>query len=270
MAQLCRKLGVSRSGYYSWLSRPKSKRKVENESLVQEIKSIHKESRYLYGSPRVHAVLRKRGYHYNLKRIERLMRENDIVSRVTRKFKRKQRNYLFYNQAPNLLLERDAPTQKNEVWVGDVTFIRVNENWTYLAVVMDLYSRKVLGWAYGASKKSHLAKEALSMAVSNSPPSKETIFHSDQGIEYTSTLFQKQVREYGLTPSMSRKGHCWDNAFMESFFHTLKTEMVYFQKFSNIVQATSYIMDYITFYNHYRIHSSLNYDTPQEYHLRVA
>ena len=259
---------MSRSGYYSWLERGKSKRVVENEALVKEIKSIHKESRYLYGSPRVHAVLKKRGYSYNRKRVERLMRENRIISRVTRKFKKKRKNYLFYNQSPNLLLDRDLPSRKNQVWVGDITYIRTNANWTYLAVVMDLYSRKVLGWSYGASRKAHIAKEALSMAVNNSPPTKYTIFHSDQGIEYTSTVFQEHVRTLGLTPSMSRKGHCWDNAFMESFFHTLKTEMVYFQKFSNISEATAYIMDYITFYNHYRIHSSLNYDTPEAYHVK--
>lgn len=270
MAQLCRKLGVSRSGYYSWLRRPRSKRAIENEALVEHIKAIHTENRELYGSPRVHASLKERGQHYNIKRVARLMRENGIASKVTRRFKPRKQNYLTYTHVPNLLLERGIPTQKNQIWVGDVTYIRVNGSWTYLAVVMDLCTRKILGWAYGSHRKFDLVKEALSMAVSTSPPSKDTIFHSDQGIEYTVSTYQQLVKSYGITPSMSRKGHCWDNAWTESFFHTLKTEMIYFQKFSNLPEATAYIMDYVTFFNHKRIHSSLNYSTPNQYHLEAA
>lgn len=267
---MCRKLGVSRSGYYSWLSRSKSKRTIENEALTELIRAIHKEHRELYGSPRIHAVLKERGYQYNIKRVERLMRVHGIVSKVTKRFKPRKQNYLFYTQVPNVLLKRGMPTKKNETWVGDVTYIRANGKWSYLAVVMDLYTRKILGWAYGPSRKFDLVKEALSMAVRISSPGKDTIFHSDQGIEYTVSTYQQLVKSYGITPSMSRKGHCWDNAWTESFFHTLKTEMVYFQKFASIVEATAFIMDYITFYNHKRIHSSLNYTTPVEYHLRAA
>ena len=198
------------------------------------------------------------------------MRKHKIVSKVTRRFKPRKINYAHYLGTPNLLLDREAPGKRDEVWVSDVTYIRVNGAWTYLAIIMDLYTRKVLGWAYSSSRKIQLVKEALAMAVSVSPPSKRTILHSDQGIEYTSTAYREKVLSYGITPSMSRKGHCWDNAFMESFFHTLKTEMIYFHKFSNITEATAYIMDYITFYNHKRIHSSLNYSTPQDYHRAAA
>lgn len=270
MALLCRKLGVSRSGYYSWLRRPRCARAIENESLLEEIRAIFKAHRGLYGSPRIHAVLRARGYAYNRKRIERLMRKAKIVSRVTKKFKAKRRDYAHHYGTANLLLEQGVPRKKNRVWVGDVTYIRVNGSWTYLAVVMDLCTRKIIGWAYSRSRDVQNIKDALEMAVNCSPPKSRTIFHSDQGTEYATSNYRNTLLSYGITQSMSRKGHCWDNAWMESFFHSLKTEMIYLQKFSNFVEATAYIMDYITFYNHKRIHSSLNYSTPQEYHRAVA
>lgn len=265
MVLLCSKLGISRSGYYAWLNRARSALSVENERLLCQIKSIHTESRDTYGSPRVHAELRKQGYLVNRKRVARLMRDNDIVSKMRRKFKPRNRYYEHYRGTGNLLLKQGATTKQNQVWVGDMTFIRVNGVWSYLAVVMDQHTRRVLGWSFARRRSTTLAEEAIEMAVRVSKPAPETIFHSDQGIEYASNSFRETLNQYGITPSMSRKGCCWDNAHMESFFHTLKTEMVYFRKFNRIEEATAYIMDYINFYNSQRIHSSLGYQTPDEY-----
>lgn len=266
---LCRKLGVSRCGYYAWLNRPVSERQKENKELLGEIKSIFDASRNTYGSPRIHATLKRRGYEYNKKRIARLMRENAIVAKMAEKFKPRNRTYEHYRGTPNLLRKQAFPTARNQVWVGDMTYLRVNGCWTYLAVVMDLHTRKILGWSYARRRSVTLAEEALLMAIKTSKRIEKTIFHSDQGIEYASNGYRKTMMGHGIVPSMSRKGCCWDNAFMESFFHTLKTEMVYFHKFSSLEQAAAYIMDYITFYNEKRIHSGLNYTTPNDYY-RIA
>lgn len=193
------------------------------------------------------------------------------MGKIRKRFKPRQKNSAFYYGAPNLLLGRKKPVRKNEIWVGDVTYIRVNGQWTYLAVVMDLYTRKVLGWAYAPSKIGLTVTEALAMAVELSPPIRDkTIFHSDKGMEFAAEVFRNELFKNGITPSMSRPRHCWDNATMESFFHSLKTEMVYLQNFKDFTEATAYIMDYISFYNHKRLHSSLNYCTPQEYYQSAA
>jgi len=262
--ELCSKLGVSRSGYYAWLNRVECGREVENRGLVGEIRLIHRQSRGTYGSPRVHARLRQQGYRVNHKHVARLMRVHGIVSKMRLKFKARKSESQRY-KTPNLLLDRSAPTHKNQVWVGDVTYVRIKGRWTYLAVVMDLYTRKIIGWSYSKYRLVSMTTDALLMAVQMERPRGKVIFHSDQGTEYTSNGYRAALAEHGITQSMSRKGCCWDNAFMESFFHTLKTEMLYFQKLHNFIQTTAYILDYIRFYNHERIHSSLDYKTPNEY-----
>ena len=261
---MCRKLGLSRSGYYAWRNRSKSQRAKENEKLLCQIEAIHDASRRTYGSPRVHAALCKRGYCYNRKRVARLMRENRIIAKMTEKFRPKNRSFTHYRGTSNLLLNRKATTGKNQVWVGDITYIRVNKRWSYFAAVMDLHTRRIIGWSFSAKRTVELVKEAVLMAVCTSKPTTKTIFHSDQGIEYAANDYRKMLLELQLIPSMSRKGCCWDNAYMESFFHTLKTEMVYFQQFTNLAQAMAYIMDYITFYNTKRLHSGLDYNTPKQ------
>jgi len=268
--ELCRKLGVSRSGYYAWLNRRESSRARENRKLVGEIRVIHSASRETYGSPRVHATLRRQGYGVNRKRVARLMRVHGIVSKMRVRFKPRRHDGQRYNSVPNLLLDRSFPTEKNQVWVGDVTYVRIKGRWTYLAVVMDLHTRKVIGWSYSKYRLMSMATEALLMAVLTESPQGKLIFHSDQGTEYASNGFKAALAEHGIIQSMSRKGCCWDNAFMESFFHTLKTEMLYFQKLNNFIQATAYILDYIHFYNHERIHSSLEYKTPDQYDRLAA
>ena len=262
---MCSKLGVSRSGYYAFVKRPRSKRCIENEALVERIRTIHEGSRRTYGSPRVHAKLRLEGCFYNKKRVATLMRLNDIVAKMTKKFKVQNRDYEVHRCFPNLLLKRNPTTSSNQVWVGDMTYVRVNGVMCNLAIVMDLHTRKILGWSFAKQRGATLAVEAMQMAIKSQDSTKGVIFHSDQGTDYASHAHRDLLLAHGMTPSMSRSGCCWDNANMESFFHTLKTEMIYFQNFKRMHDAAAYIMDYITFYNSKRIHSSLNYLTPNEY-----
>lgn len=270
---MCRKLGVSRSGYYAWLKRPqKSALSIENEHVISKIREVYEESRRTYGSPRIHRKLREQGYRYNRKRIERLMRENQIVSIVKTKFKSAGKSALRYG-VPNLLLERyrKAPSRPNTVWVGDVTYIRCGGKWIYLSAVMDLASREILGWSISAKRDEQLVIESLLMALRSLKSHKETlIFHTDQGVEYASNQFREILRENYLRQSMSRRGHCWDNAHMESFFHTIKMELIYQNKFHTQVQAAAFIWDYMHFYNKERMHSSLDYITPERYNQIYA
>ena len=161
-------------------------------------------------------------------------------------------------------------TSKNEVWVGDITFIKVNKEWSYLSVVMDLHTRKIIGWTFEKKRSADMVSESLIMAANDNRYTSSTIFHSDQGSEYASRKYIKELDDRNIQASMSRKGHCWDNAYMESFFHSLKTEMIYFNHFKTLEEATAYIIDYIYFYNHERLHSGLGYQTPAEYERIVA
>lgn len=198
------------------------------------------------------------------------MRRNDIVAKMTRKFKRKGWDYESARCFSNALLKKKETTGSNQVWVGDVTYIRVNGSWTYLAAVMDLHTRKILGWSYAIRNGAPLTTEALQMAIKNVSSTKGIIFHTDQGSDYANKAHPQVLCDNGMIPSMSRRGHCWDNANMESFFHTLKTEMIYFHKFKSLHEVASYLMDYITFYNHKRLHSSLNYLPPSEFDKLAA
>lgn len=235
-----------------------------------EIKQIHKASQERYGYPRVHAALRHQGIHCGRHRVARIMRENGLVGKKALKFKRHRHRHHLQWDSKNLLLEHGPVTQKNQVWVGDVTFIRVGKDWSYLSVVMDRFTRKIIGWTFSRHTGAELVSESLLMALNEEQPGPGFIFHSDQGTEYASNLYQGLLKEYGIHVSMSRKGHCWDNAHMESFFHTLKTEMIYFQHFQTLEEATAYIIDYIHYYNHERLHSGLNYSTPVDQSKMVA
>lgn len=266
---LCSKLGVTTGGYYAWLKREKCPRQVENDALLIEIKRIHVESRETYGYPRVHAALKQQGFICGKHRVARLMQENGIMGKKAKRFKmHKHRHHLAQN-SKNLLLNRAPVTSKNEVWVGDITFIKVNKEWSYLSVVMDLHTRKILGWTFEKKRSADMVSESLIMAANDNRYTSSTIFHSDQGSEYASRKYIKELKDRNIQISMSRKGHCWDNAYMESFFHSLKTEMIYFNHFKTLEEATAYIIDYIYFYNHERLHSSLNYQTPVDYE-RIA
>lgn len=192
------------------------------------------------------------------------------MGKKARRFKNHRHKHHIYDASQNLLLKRDAVTTTNQVWVRDITFIRIGKRWSYLSVVMDLYSRKIIGWTFEKSRSAELVAESVMMAARSNQTTSETIFHSDQGSEYASRTYTATLRNMQIQMSMSRKGHCWDNAHMESFFHSLKTEMIYFNHFKSLEEATAYVVDYIHFYNHDRIHSGLNYLTPVECEQRAA
>ena len=270
MAALCRKLGVSRGGYYAWRDREASRRRLADARLLPVIQEIFRVSRETYGYPRIHAALKTRDIVCGRHRVARLMRENGLQARLARRFKcHRHRDYLFA-KTPNLLLGQPPATASNQVWVGDVSYIRVRQRWSYIAIVMDHYTRRIIGWSFSPQHDAALTREALLMAVQTSPPNPRTIFHSDQGSEYASKEYRTVLEVSQLRVSMSRKGHCWDNAHMESFFGTLKTEMVYFQKFQQLEEAVAYITDYIHFYNCERLHSSLGYRSPNQFEANAA
>lgn len=227
-------------------------------------------SRETYGYPRVHAALKRYGVTCGRHRVARLMQANGIMAKMARRFKKHSHRHHLIREPRNLLLNRDPVKQANEVWVCDVTYIRVGRDWNYLCTVMDLYTRKIIGWHFARTLNARLAKEALLMALQDYKPGDGAIFHTDRGIEFANKELKAVLDEHNLLVSKSRKGCCWDNANMESFYHTLKTEMVYFHQFSNLVEAIAHIMDYLRFYNRDRLHSSLNYHSPIEYELQAA
>ena len=216
---------VSTSGYYAWRNRAQSARGQKDLELVAAIKGVHRGDKRCYGSPRVHRELRERGYGCGRHRVARLMRLNGIVaSRIERYRDRGPRGDL-YARFDNALLRRGAAARPNELWVGDYTYLRIAQGWLYLAVVLDLYSRRVIGWSFSHQRTAQLTREALRMALDERQPLPGTLFHSDQGVEYAAQAFQSLVAANGLEPSMSRKGNCYDNAFIESFFASLKLEV---------------------------------------------
>lgn len=267
---LCRKLGVTRAGYYAWQHREKSQRQRDNERLLKKIVEIYQTSRETYGYPRVHAALKRQGERCGRHRVARLMQHYGIQAKMTRRFKPHRHRHHLVWEPKNLLLNRAPVTASNQVWVCDVTYIRVGRDWNHLCTIMDLYTRKIIGWQFAPSLDATVAREALLMALEENTPEPGIIFHTDRGPEFGNKALKAVLDEYQFQISKSRKGCCWDNANMESFYHTLKTEMVYFEKFKRLEEAMAYIMDYIRFYNQDRLHSSLNYQSPNEVELKVA
>jgi len=239
--------------------------------LLDQIVDIHKKSGETYGYPRVFDALRQRGETCERHRVARLMRENNVVAKMFRRFRKHSHQHHLLWEPRNLLLDREPPTQPNEIWVCDVTYIQVGKHWNYLCTVMDLYSREIIGWSFSRKCDASLAKEALLMALQNHQPIEGAmIFHTDRGTEFANKELNAVVDRHNLLNSKSRKGCCWGNANMESFYHTLKTEMIYFHRFRNLVEAVAHIMDYIHFYNHDRSHSSLDYQSPINYRSQAA
>ena len=259
-------LEVSRSGYYSWLTRPESKRSIENKKLLEEIKMIHKESRQVYGSPRIHAKLVMQGWNCCQKRVARLMKDNNIRSRVVKKYKATTNSKHSNPVADNLLSREFSVHAPDKVWVSDITYIYTDEGWLYLCVIVDLFSRKIIGWSMSKKIDTDLVIKAFLMAKLNRNNPKGVLFHSDRGVQYTSKGFQAILIDNKYLCSMSRKGNCWDNACAESFFHTLKMEEVYHQRYKTREEARNNIFEYIEiFYNRKRLHSYLGYMSPEEY-----
>jgi len=264
--RMCKTLEVSRSGYYAYKSRPKSKRELEREKLLNEIKIIFKSSRELYGSPRITAALLSKGIQCNKKRIARIMHSNGIKAKTVRKYKATTNSKHKLPVANNLLNQKFEVKHPNKVWTGDITYIWTKKGWLYLAVVLDLYSRRVVGWHIDNYMTKELVIKALKKAVVSRKLNPNIIFHSDQGIQYASNEFRAVLGKEGIEQSMSRKGNCYDNAVSESFFHTLKTELIYFEKYDNREDAKLSIFEYIEiYYNRNRIHSSIGYMSPTQF-----
>lgn len=264
--QLCRTLDVSHSGYYAWRKRQARPKDPHLMALLAHIARIYKRSHKTYGSPRVHAQLRKEGFHYNRKRIARLMRLKGLVGqRKTRKVTTTDSRHDF-PVADNLLNREFQADEVNQKWVADITYIPTREGWLYLAVVLDLYSRKVVGWSMMASMTADLVEDALKMALYERQPDPGLLHHSDRGSQYASQQIRQLLDAQHITVSMSRRADCYDNAVMESFFSTLKCERVHFQDYRTRAQASLDIFAYIAgFYNRARLHSTLGYLSPEEF-----
>ena len=269
---MCGVLGVSPAGYYAWRSRPESRRSAANRDLVDDIKRVHRDTSGRYGSPRIHVELKAQGRGASRGRIERLMRRHGIraiMARPRRVRTTDSRHDLPI--APNLLDRSFTATAPNQVWLADITYIETDQGWLYLAAVMDLYSRRIVGWAMADHLRASLPLAALRMAISAQRPDDGLIHHSDRGVQYASADYRKLMQSAGLRASMSRKGDCYDNAPMESFFHTLKTELVHHSHYATRPEATRDIFAYIEgFYNRTRRHSSIGSISPIEMELKAA
>jgi putative transposase len=265
-------LGVSPAGYYAWRSRPESQRSVANRELVDDIKRVHRETSGRYGSPRIHVELKAQGRGASRGRIERLMRHHGIraiMARPRRMRTTDSRHDLPI--APNLLERNFSATAPNRIWLADITYIETDQGWLYLATVMDLYSRRIVGWAMADHLRADLPLTALKMAISAQRPGAGLIHHSDRGVQYASADYRKVMQSAGFWASMSRKADCYDNAPMESFFHTLKTELVHHRQYATRAEATRDIFAYIEgFYNRTRRHSAIGYISPIEMELKAA
>lgn len=264
--RMCQVLEVSPSGYYAWCQRPPSQRERDNQQLLEKIRTIHEQSRKTYGSPRVHAQLGKQGYRCSRKRVARLMREHEIQGLRSKPRVRTTHSGHGLPVAPNGLGQDFSAQRPNQKWVSDLTYIPTGEGWLYLAAVLDLFSRQIVGWAIGEQMTRTLVLEALRMAIKQRKPSADLLHHSDRGSQYASADYRRLLAAYQIQASMSDVGNCYDNAVMESFFATLKTELVHRESFHTRVQARRELFAYIEgFYNRERLHSSLDYQSPLEF-----
>jgi len=265
VALMCRVLEVSRSGLYAWARRGPSVRQMADAKLSEQIGAIYVSSRSTYGSPRVHRGLRREGVRVGRKRVERIMRRDGLRGRIRRRFKRTTDSNHAFPVAPNTLdrqFDVDAP---DRVWAGDITYIRTANGWGYLAVMLDLHSRLIVGWALADHMRTELVETALSGALGKREPSANLLHHTDRGSQYASTSYRGRLESLGIGVSMSRRGDCYDNAVVESFFGTLKQELAHHARWADLVDARVAIHDYIeVFYNRQRLHSSLGYRTPAE------
>jgi putative transposase len=263
-------LTVSRSAYYAWFKRMPTARAKENEELEYRISSIFKAGRGLYGSPRIHAQLKQDGRSASPNRVARIMTKLGLRAKTKRKFKATTDSNHDLPVAPNLLDQNFNVARRDKVWCSDITYIRTAEGWLYLAVVIDLFSRRVIGWAMRDNMKKGLVLEALEMALRGRKPAEGAIHHSDRGSQYCSHAYRHKLLAQGLIASMSRRGNCYDNSVVESFFHTLKTEHVYLQVFQTNAEARHSIFEFIEFfYNRQRLHSTLGYLSPVVYEERA-
>ena len=271
IARLCRTLGVSPSGYYAWRRRTPSARTVANQRLVTQMRLIHCEVHETYGSPRMHAELVAHGLPCNVKRVARLMRLHHLRARHKRKYRVTTKVNPKLPVASNHLAQHFQACAPNEKWGSDITYVWTREGWLYLAVVMDLYSRRVVGWAFARTQDTTLVLAALHMAIGRRQPPAGLLHHSDRGRQYASRQYQALLQAHHFTVSMSGTGNCFDNAAVESFFGTLKAERIHRRTYQTRDQARQDIVSYIEgFYNSTRRHSSLGYRSPLEFEQAAA
>ena len=266
VGRVCKLLNVSRSGFNAWLKRPESRRSRENKSLEAKIRVLHAASHGIYGAIKIHQDLIDDGVRCGKNRVARIMRQAGLRSRTKKKFKATTNSRHNLPVAPNLLNQDFTVGAPNRAWVGDITYIPTDEGWLYLAVLLDLFNHKVVGWSASSRMTRQLAIDALQMVLGRQNPGKDLLHHSDRGSQYASTDYQKILKEHGIICSMSRKGNCYDNAVAESFFGRLKCEWTNHHRYHSRSEAIRSLFYYIEiFYNRKRHHSSIDYATPQEY-----
>ena len=266
VGKMCKIMSVSRSGYYEWKYRAPCARHNEDKQLIKNIKLIFEEGRGVYGTRRIKYRLKSDGLDISRRRIARLMDKAGLVCKTKQKFKSTTDSSHNNPVAPNLLARNFEVSQPNQCWCGDITYIKTGEGWLYLATVIDLYSRKIVGWSMSNRINAELVNNALLMAIWQRKPGKGLIWHTDRGVQYTSASHLRIIDQHSINQSMSKKGDCWDNAVAESFFNSLKSELIYQHKFKTREEAKNVIFEYIeVFYNRVRTHSNNNYLSPVDF-----
>ena len=269
IATLCRFMSVSRSCYYDWIHSPKSGQEKENDVLTEQLRKLFEDSRNTYGTRRLKRKLAEQCIHVSRRRIGRLMKKAGLFCKTKRRFKATTNSSHNNPIAPNLLDRQFEVSESDRYYVGDITYIATQEGWLYLAVVIDLFSRQIVGWSMDERMKAKLVNDALLMAIWKRKPKEGLIWHTDRGSQYASNRHRKILSDHNILQSMSRKGNCWDNAVSESFFHSLKTELTHHRQFKTREEAKQAIFEYIeVFYNRERLHSANDYLSPVDYEMQ--
>lgn len=267
--KMCLALKISKSGYYTWRNRPKSKRDPENEKLDHHIRTIYEQNKGRYGSPRITEALNNQEIACSENRVAARMRKNGIKAKTKKRFKVTTHSKHKHPISANLLNQDFTAQHPDQIWVSDITYLWTREGWLYLAVILDLFSRRIVGWSMSHRLGQELVLNAFKQALWRRRPSPGMIFHSDQGVQYACTAFRNLLKDNKFIQSMSGKGNCYDNAVAESFFHTLKTELVYFETYHTREDARNDVFEYIeTYYNRFRMHSTINYCSPVQFEQR--
>jgi transposase InsO family protein len=269
MERLCRLYRVTRAGYYAWKQRPESARREQDRDLLAAIETLFHDSGGTYGSPRLHQALRARGHRISRRRVERLMRIGGWRARVVRIYRRKAGTRRWFGQHPNRV-ERNVATRPDQIWVGDVTYLPVGGRWWFLVTVLDQYSRRVLSWRLGAVRDARFTRAAVEAALRRRRPEKGLIFHSDRGSEFLGSALRDCLEKHGVHQSVTRGGSPDENAHMESFFHSLKADVIHGERFNSVKDLRRELHRYVCYYNRKRLHSALSYQSPVDYEQGVA